>query len=191
MRRIHFLTHPDVAIDPTAAVTDWALSERGLQRLRSGLASPCFQDIGAILCSTERKATDTADLIGAHFGLPCQTDVTLGENDRSSTGYLPCEEFEGVADQFFAAPEKSMRGWARAADEQICIVDAARRIAATAKPDRTTLIISHGAVGALLMADLLAEPISRQLDQPANGGGNWFAFDGDAWAQLSSWWPID
>ncbi|MDG2286546.1 MAG: phosphoglycerate mutase family protein [Alphaproteobacteria bacterium] len=191
MRQIHFLTHPDVAIDPTVAVTDWALSERGFERLRLGLASPCFQDIGTILCSTERKATDTVDVVGAHFDLPYRTDTALGENDRSSTGYLPRAEFEKVADQFFETPEQSVRGWARAADEQARIVNAARRIAATAKPNRTTLIVSHGAVGALLMADLMAESISRRLDQPANGGGNWFGFDGDAWDLLGGWRPID
>ena len=46
----------------------------------------------------------------------------LGENDRSSTGYLPKAEFEAVADAFFARPEESVRGWERAVDAQRRIV---------------------------------------------------------------------
>ena len=42
-------------------------------------------------------------------------------------------------------------------------------------------------MGALLMANLLGEAISRQLDQPGNGGGNWFAFDSDGWRIIEGW----
>jgi broad specificity phosphatase PhoE len=191
MRRLHFLTHPDVALDPATPVPDWPLSDHGVNRLRQSLKGPCFDRVTSIHCSTERKATDAAAIIATHLELPHESHPGLGENDRSSTGYLPREEFERTADQFFAEPEKNVRGWARAIDEQSRIVGAVRRIAGNVGADGTTLIIAHGAVGALLMANLLDEPISRSLDQPGDGGGNWFVLDGEAWTLHRGWRRID
>jgi broad specificity phosphatase PhoE len=96
-----------------------------------------------------------------------------------------------VADQFFAEPIKSARGWARAIDEQRRIVGAMRHVLQESSVDSTILIVAHGAVGALLMANLLGEAISRRLDQPGNGGGNWFAFDNDGWRIIEGWRSID
>jgi broad specificity phosphatase PhoE len=191
MRRVHFLTHPEVVIDPSVAITDWPLSERGLARLHQALPGPCFQGIGAIHASTERKATDTARVVAGHLELSHAEYADLGENDRSSTGYLPRAEFERVADQFFAEPARSARGWARAIDEQRRIVGAVQHVQRNSPADVTTLIVAHGAVGALLMANLLGDAISRQLDQPGNGGGNWFAFDSDGWRIIEGWRSID
>ena len=191
--RFHFLTHPEVIQDTAVPVTAWPLSARGATRLRAALDGPCFTDITAIHCSTERKAGDAAGMVAGHLGLPVTHHGDLGENDRSSTGYLPPTEFEATADRFFAEPDKSARGWARAIDEQARIVGAIQRISRESNSqsvdgvDGTTLIIAHGAVGALLMADLLDEPISRRLDQPGGGGGNWFAFRADAWRLLEGW----
>ena len=190
MRRVHFLTHPEVALDPAVPITDWPLSVRGLNRLRRSLAGPCFHKVAAIHSSTERKATDTAEVVAGHLSLIYGRHPDLGENDRSSTGYLPREEFERTADRFFAEPAKSIRGWARAIDEQARIVAAVRRIATGAGADGSTLIVAHGAVGALLMADLLGEPISRKFDQPGDGGGNWFVLDGEAWTLQQGWRSI-
>ncbi len=39
--------------------------------------------------------------------------------------------------------------------------------------------------------DLARRAISRQWDQPAHGGGNWYAFTIDPPAALSPWQPID
>ena len=37
----------------------------------------------------------------------CQTLEALGENDRSSTGYLPKEVFETMANRFFGLPQEN------------------------------------------------------------------------------------
>ena len=42
---------------------------------------------------------------------------------------------------------------------------------------REIAVVAHGGVGALLIVRLLGQPISRRFDQPAAGGGNFFAFD--------------
>jgi broad specificity phosphatase PhoE len=191
MRRLHFLTHPNVTLDPAIPITDWPLSDRGSDRLRGALGGPCFDRVVSIHSSTERKARDTAEIVAAHLGLEYEPHPDLGENDRSSTGYLPSEEFERTADRFFAEPEHSVRGWARAKEEQTRIVGAVRRIARDAARDGSTLIVAHGAVGALLMAHLRGKPISRCFDQPGIGGGNWFALDGEGWTLKQGWRMID
>lgn len=190
MTRVHFLTHPDVIIDPTVPIPDWPLSPLGEERLRGALNGPCFKGITALHSSTERKAIDATHIIADALTLPFQRHADLGENDRSSTGYLPREEFEHTADQFFNDPTQSVRGWTPAANEQARMVKAVRRICAEAKTDGTILVISHGAVGALLIADLLDRPISRSFDQPGDGGGNWFAFDGNTWSLFHQWSPM-
>jgi broad specificity phosphatase PhoE len=172
---LYFLTHADVVINPAIAITDWQLSERGRERIRAGLVQPWLPSVTAIWSSAERKALDTAEILASHLGLDVQIKADLGENDRSSTGYLPRAEFERTAYVFFANPERSVRGWAPARVEQGGIVSACDAVGNT-EQNGTPLIVSHGAVGALLLAHLLGQPISRELDQPRNEGGNWFSF---------------
>ena len=43
--------------------------------------------------------------------LPVEVRPDIHENDRSAPGYLPREEFEAVADTFFADLDASVRGW--------------------------------------------------------------------------------
>lgn len=40
MRNIHFITHPEVVIDPAVPVPDWTLSPEGNATHGSGAASP-------------------------------------------------------------------------------------------------------------------------------------------------------
>jgi broad specificity phosphatase PhoE len=190
-RRCVFITHPNVVISREVPVPQWPLSERGIERMRAGLAQPWVRDIGAIWCSTERKAVDGAAILAAHCGRPYSTAEDLGENDRSATGFLPPDEFERVADLFFASPQASIRGWETASAAQARIVGAVERIVRAERRRGVIAFVSHGAVGTLLYCHLAGEPISRTRDQPANGGGNWFAFDWPS-RRVESWWqPID
>ena len=176
MRRCVFITHPNVVIDAAVPVTRWPLSERGRSRMRAALTQPWMRELTALYCSHERKAIDGAQIIAQHFGLKVETHAALGENDRTSTGFLPPAEFERVADAFFAQPHESVRGWESAVAAQRRIVGAALRIVRDDASVGAIAIVSHGAVGTLLHCHLAGRAISRRWDQPANGGGNWFAF---------------
>jgi broad specificity phosphatase PhoE len=191
VRRWVFLTHPNVIIDPAVPVPRWSLSEQGRSRMRAGQRQPWVRSLTAVHCSTEQKAIDGAAILAAHLGLMYSAHDGLGENDRSATGFLPPPEFERVADAFFARPDVSVRGWERALDAQRRIVAAVQAIGRSDTTPGTLAIVSHGAVGALLQCWLADDPISRQRDQPANGGGNWFAFTLEPRALLSPWQAID
>jgi broad specificity phosphatase PhoE len=157
-------------------VTEWPLSELGRTRMIECLKQPWIADVTAIYSSTEQKAMDGAQILSDYLALPFISVPKLGENDRSSTGFLPPNEFELVANEFFAKPEVSVRGWERAIDAQQRIVAAVEHILRAEKTAGTTLIVSHGAVGTLLYCALAGKPIDCQWDQPPNGGGNYFRF---------------
>jgi broad specificity phosphatase PhoE len=172
-------------------VPRWPLSELGKQRMRAGLRQPWVRDITAIYCSTEQKAIDGAAILAEHLSLAFHEVEDLGENDRSATGFLPPDEFERVADQFFGSPDKSIRGWERAVDAQARIVRAVEQIALEDKTGGTIAIVSHGAVGTLLYCHLAGKPLARRWDQPPNGGGNYYGFTVSPRAVHSWWRAID
>jgi broad specificity phosphatase PhoE len=191
MRVVHFITHPEVTIDPAIPVPEWRLSPLGIARSRAMLDAPWVSGIRAIFSSAERKATDIAGLLGAHLGLTPGIELRLGENDRSATGYLPKPEFERTADAFFANPDQSIRGWERAVDAQARILAAVDAVLAQAPPAGDIALLAHGGVGALLLCHLAGEPISRAADQPGGGGGNRFTFTAESRTLLSRWAPIE
>jgi len=188
---VHFITHPDVAIDPAVPVPEWPLSERGRTRMRAVLRQPWVADLRAVFCSTERKAIDGATILAGALGLPVIEISELGENDRSSTGYLPKLEFEAVADAFFARPQESVRGWERAVDAQRRIVAAVDEVLCRAPTEGDIAIVSHGAVGALYLCYLQDRPIGRDADQPPGNGGNRYAFEITGRRLLHGWRSID
>jgi broad specificity phosphatase PhoE len=193
MPTVFFITHPDVAIDPSIPVPDWQLNERGRGRLRAMTAHLSARGVRRIFASSERKARDTAQILADGLGLSGYSVVDgLGENDRSATGYLPKQEFEATVDAFFAQPQTNVRGWEPAVDARARIIRAVGQIVAQASEDGDLAIVGHGGTGTLLYCHLAGLPISRRHDQPATNGGNWFAFD---WASRkllhAGWRSID
>lgn len=188
--RIYFITHPDVVVDPSIPVPRWPLSERGRERMRSLLGCPWIREISAIFCSTEQKAIDGAAILAEHLGISYETVEPLGENDRSTTGYMPRDEFRKIVEEFFAHPHESVRGWERAVDAQARIVKAVNDVAARA--DKATIaIVAHGGVGTLLLCHVKGVPISPTEEQPGTTGGNYFVFDCDPTKLIHGWEPID
>ncbi|WP_158925744.1 histidine phosphatase family protein [Acidisphaera sp. S103] len=191
MTLLYFITHPDVLIDPNVAVPDWALSPRGRDRMQAMLAQPWVPTLGAVWCSTERKAIDGATIIADAIGTIPHLLAALGENDRSSTGYLPKAEFEATADAFFAHPHDSVQGWETAIDAQRRIVTAIATVLAEAPANQDIAVMSHGGVGTLLLCYLKQRMISRTEDQPDTNGGNYYCFDIDIYLLRHGWAPID
>jgi broad specificity phosphatase PhoE len=184
----YFITHPEVLVEPAVPITEWSLSSDGRRRLGWLLQQPWLPEVQRVISSTEVKAVEAASAVAARLGVTHDTDARLSENDRSSTGFLEPDRFEKAADRFFAEPDESFRGWETATAAQSRIVQAVRRLAEQHQPE-TIAVISHGAVGALLLADLTREPISRMLDQP--GQGSCFSFDLATWVAHRGWQRID
>ncbi|BAB53593.1 histidine phosphatase family protein [Mesorhizobium japonicum] len=186
---LYYVTHPQVQIDAAIPVPEWELSEVGRARAVAILDQPWIGAIRRIVSSGERKAIETAEILASHLHLAVEVRERMHENDRSATGFLPPPEFEAVADQFFADPHESVRGWERAIDAQHRIVS---EVAAVLYGNDAgdIALVGHGGVGTLLLLSLSGREISREADQPA-GGGNFFAYDIGARRVVHGWRPID
>jgi broad specificity phosphatase PhoE len=203
MAKGYFITHPDVIIDPERAIERWALSPRGRERMQAVLSQPWVRRIGRVLSSSEQKALDGAEILVTTLGVPHEVVHELGEYDRSSTGLLPPDEFMALVDEFFRWPERSIRGWERAVDAQARTFGAVRAAAASwarSSPQTPDLaFVSHGAVGALLLAQLSGASISLAFAQPpppagsppGTGGGHFFSFSLPGLELEQPWQAID
>jgi len=185
----YYITHPQVQIDANVPVPEWGLSEIGRARALAMLEQPWVGSIRRVVSSAERKAIETAEILARQLGLTVEVRERMHENDRSATGFLPPPEFEAVADQFFANPHKSIRGWERAIDAQQRIVSEFETVLGAAETGDIAFV-GHGGVGTLLLLSLSNREISRAADQPA-GGGNYFAYDTGARRVVHGWRPID
>jgi broad specificity phosphatase PhoE len=187
---VWFITHPEVIIDPEKPVPEWSLSPKGIERMGKFCTRSELDSITAVYSSAERKAVEGAAILAERLGQTARVEKRLHENDRTATGFLPPPEFQKMADRFFANPETSVEGWERAIDAQARIVDAVGQLAAAHDGAGDLAIVAHGGVGALLMAALKNQPISRKLDQPGGGGGNYFVFDWPSFKLRGDWSDI-
>jgi broad specificity phosphatase PhoE len=185
---IRYISHPESAIDPQVAVSDWALSSHGRDRARRCLDQPWIPAVTRILTSPEAKAIEMATLVGDHLGIPVEVRASTGEIDRSSTGYVAADEHERLADRFFAAPQVSARGWETADRAQARIVSA---VADVLEPSSSgdIAIVGHGGVGTLLLCWLADLPIDRIHDQP--GQGHDWCYETTNRRVVHRWRPID
>jgi broad specificity phosphatase PhoE len=178
--RALYVTHPQVVIDPAVPTPRWGLSPEGLARAQAFASRGVVPEGAMIFSSTENKALDLAGAIAAAIGGPVVAEEAMGENDRSSTGFLTPGLFEATADRFFAEPQHSIEGWETAGDAQARIVAAVRRALESVPANRPAVFCGHGAVGTLLKCHVAGRPIARREDQSRHGhrgGGNCFVFD--------------
>ena len=182
---VRYLTHPQVRIDPAVPVPCWSLNSIGKARAEALAGKGRFVGTTQIIASGERKAIETAEIIAAKLKVGVEVREAMHENDRSATGFLAPEEFEAVADKFFAQPQTSIRGWERAIDAQARIVREVEDVLARHELG-DVLFVGHGAVGTLLLCHYSGVAIDRAYDQPA-GGGHCFAFVEEGRRVLHQW----
>ena len=189
-QRYFYLSHPQVVQDPAIPVPDWPLDETGRARLATLSGASWLAAVTRIVSSTERKARETAAILGEMLGLEPVADPQMDEIDRSATGYLRPAEFRAVVARYYAAPDGAPDGWEPARAAQARILAATHRIMAEAQDNGgDTLLAGHGGVGTLLWCALAGREIAAERDQP-EGGGNVFAFTG-AGEVLSRWTPLE
>jgi broad specificity phosphatase PhoE len=182
---VRYLTHPQVKIDPSVPVRCWGLSEVGRARTETVTATGLLSGTTQVISSGERKAIETAEIIAAKLGVDVEVREAMHENDRSATGFLVPDEFEATANQFFAQPHISIRGWERALDAQLRIAREVEHVLARNTPG-DVLFVGHGGVGTLLYCHYSGLGIDRAHDQPA-GGGSFFAFASHERRVLHGW----
>lgn len=184
-----YLTHPQVNIDPNVEVEKWSLNEYGQARVAALAASNALHATRAIVSSTETKAIETGQPLAKSLGIELSVHDNMHENDRRATGFLVPDEFEQAADQFFANPKSSYKGWETAVNAQQRIVGAVD-LALQEALYGDVLFVGHGGVGTLLLCHLLGVAIDRKMDQ-RGGGGQYFEFEIESRRVISRWMPLE
>jgi broad specificity phosphatase PhoE len=189
-----YVTHPQVVMDPNVPVPMWSLSPEGEERARRFARHPLVRGVRTIVSSTERKAIELAQALAVGARAPFTTEHEFGENDRSSTGYVPAERFEQLADAFFARPDESVEGWEPARDAQARIAGAFEAAIALHDVTRPIAFAGHGAVGTLLKCYLTGREIARREDQRVAGnpkGGNVLVIRLSDQRLFGDWTPME
>lgn len=194
MPTARYLSHPQVLIDPNKDVPKWGLSEIGQERVRQLTEritkESILSDTKYVVSSNETKALETAQPIADILRCDLLVCPLMHENNRSATGFLKPDEFEKVADQFFAEPHVSARGWETAQDAQARILQQVNENLDV--DDRgDILFVGHGGVGTLLYCALSGNEIDRRFDQGPGGGGNYFSFDIKTKKALHGWQAME
>lgn len=189
-QRIRYLSHPQVLIDPAKPIPEWSLNDVGAKRVLALAGSGALAGTEHVISSAETKAVETASPLAE--ALQCRLEIreAMHENDRTATGFLPPAEFEAVADQFFASPDVSVRGWETAKSAQDRIVKEVKECLLSC-PTGDVLFVGHGGVGTLLLCYLSGLPIGREHDQGPGGGGCYFEFSQHRSAPNLRWRPLE
>lgn len=188
MSRFYYVSHPEVAVDPSVPVPKWGLSEVGRRRAHAMLEQPWVAQMSSIGSSPETKAMETAKILGEHSGVDVDEIENSHEIDRSATGFVSHDRHEALADRLFAEPTESAEGWERALDAQ-------RRIVERFEPFLESngwpiqVAVGHGGVGTLLLCHLLGVDIERSYDQP--GQGHYWSYDCERQRVVHPWRPVD
>ncbi|MHC1550330.1 histidine phosphatase family protein [Phyllobacterium sp. K27] len=190
MTKVYFVTHPEVNIDPNVPVPKWSLSDDGRKRIEGFCTRPELSTVTDVFVSDERKALDCAESFELVHGVDFTINSCLGENVRSSTGYVAPPKFWEMVDEFFARPEESLQGWEPAEDAQTRIKSAVNDCVASRNGGGDVVIFSHGGVGTLLLCDLMDQPISNKFGQPIIGGGCYFMFEAGTNRLIDGWRDI-
>lgn len=186
MGLVRYVSHPEVKIDASIPVPEWSLSEVGRQRAESAATCQWASNIDQIVTSSEVKAIETAEILSMSSGAAVEIRDGIGEIDRSSTGYVPHERHEELADLLFERPHESAQGWERAIDATSRMMT---HLADVWDCDGHVVIVGHGGVGTLVMCALGGFPIARSRDQP-HGGCHW-VWSTTEQRLVHEWRPID
>lgn len=189
-----YITHPEVVIDPDVPTPQWGLSEIGKARAKALADRQLFAPGTIFVSSEERKALDLGEILSAGCGGTLLSYTDLGENDRSSTGYMTPAAFEAQVDKLFGDPDKSASGWETANAAQKRIVAATTLALKDHTSPNPVVFLGHGCVGTLLLCHVSNRKIARREDQRKvahPGGGNVFAFDLAQSKLLCDWTPME
>ncbi len=189
-----YVTHPQVVQDPAIPVPQWRLTAFGRSRAEQFANHVFVRRAVRIVSSPEPKAFELATILAAPNRLPVESGENFGENDRRSTGFVPRERFEQLADAFFSNPDQSVEGWETARTTQQRIVGAFEAALLGHDPARPVIFAGHGAVGTLLKCHLGNRAIARAEDQRVladPGGGNVFVVRLADRALLTDWLAME
>jgi broad specificity phosphatase PhoE len=168
------LRHGAPEIEAGVASIAWRLSDAGRAAARRTAERLRAFAVTAIVSSPEPKARETADFVAQASSCPVSELAALREHDRQTAGHLDRETFVRSVANLFEHPDERVFGEETAAQALRRFRDAISEIL-RAHPSGDVVVVSHGTVIALFVADLTGE----------NGVGLWRSMAMPSWFVLS------
>lgn len=184
-RTLLLARHSQPVVDPELPSANWPLSTPGRRRALALAASLARQRPTRVVTSPERKARETAEIVGAVLRLEVEVIEDLREHARPSLPFADSREaFARAITVAFARPEETLYGGESVAAARTRFAAAVERLLASPRAE-TPLLVTHGTVLAAFAAHLAGidpAPLWRGLDLPS-----WLALDLDAHTIVGSW----
>ena len=149
-RRLVLVRHGNPEVSPDTAVARWRLSQQGIERSRQ--LARRLQPLAApkIFSSIERKAVETARVMGEVLDVPIEVIPGVHEHERPSTPMIEKSAFEALMQQFFLSPSESVFGSETADRAASRFAEAIKPLTAQAFDD--VVVVTHGTVMTLFVA---------------------------------------
>ncbi len=155
MPHLILVKHSLPELQPDRPASGWRLSEEGRRRCAPLVEALTVYKPEVIVASAEPKATETARLVAERMALPYRVVDGLHEHDRSNVGWLGTAQLEASVARFFAEPQALVLGLETAEQAQRRFVGAVGGVLES-NPDRNVVIVAHGTVITLFVAQMAA-----------------------------------
>lgn len=168
MSRLVLVRHsaPEMLVGVPAR--EWHLSAEGRRRCGPLSERLARYQPSVLASSVEPKAVETAELVAARFGLPVTRAEGLHEHERDRVTSLDQATFQAQIAAFFAHPEELVLG-KETASQALARFRAGLERVLRAHPDGDALVVAHGTVMTLYVAEALGiepYPFWRRLAMP-------------------------
>lgn len=168
MRKLILIRHSESDPLPALPPVQWTLSPAGRRRCRPLAARLREHDPAVVLSSSERKAIETAQLVGSLLERPYEQVIGLGEHDRSGEPYHDRETFLQLVEALLTCPEEEVFGQETGAEALARFETAVATIVETYAIGNIAAV-THGTVLSLFVAARSGEdayPFWEKLAQP-------------------------
>jgi broad specificity phosphatase PhoE len=153
MKYLILVKHSLPQIIENVSAREWHLSDEGRTRATLLARRLEFYQPEVIVCSTEPKAIETAEIVASFLKLPVHVAGNLHEHDRSNAAYRTRSEFVEAVQGFFNKPDELVFG-NETADQ------AHQRFSRTVYKllkkyrNETVVVVAHGTVISLFVSRL-------------------------------------
>jgi len=146
--------HSLTEIIENAHAREWSLSEQGRARAHGLAAHLIPYEPEIIVSSFERKAQQTATILGENLGLNFYVADGLHEHDRSRSPFYSADKFQSLVREFFDNPDALIFG-SETANQAFLRFQKAVELTMSSNKNKTVLIVSHGTVISLFVSRLI------------------------------------
>lgn len=159
MSNLLLIKHSEPVVDFGITPANWVLSDRGEQR--AGLLAAYLADrgINALYSSSEVKAVQTAEIVGAATGLSINVVPDLREHRRENASVIDSSKWRSLVIQSIRKQDEQIYGSEPVATARMRFGEAIRRLMKSESGQKIA-VIAHGTVISTFVAELLeVDPI--------------------------------